>query len=227
MARSAEPGRTALLDAGVKVLTTVGLSELSVNSVVATAGMAKGAFYQHWPSRTDYLRDLHTRFHDQLAATMTTAASTQPPGAGRLWHMLVAYLDGCLAQRASKALLVEARTQAGLGDLVATRNQSFAGIIEQDLTTLGWPENRPIATLLIAAAAEVALHELQAGTALPALRHATLALATHNPRADGFILDAESGSAYGPPGQRSLADTARSAPPRPPGPTSTGPGHDG
>lgn len=203
MARSAEPGRTALLDAGVQVLTTAGLSELSVNTVVATARMAKGAFYQHWPSRTDYLRDLHTRFHDQLAAVVATAVATKQPGAGRLWHMLIAYLDGCLAQRASKALLVEARTQAGLGDLVAARNRSFAALIEEDLTTLGWPVAQPIATLLIAAAAEIALHELQAGTALPALRHATLALATHNPRADGLILDAESGSAHGPSRQQS------------------------
>lgn len=203
MARPAEPGRRALLDAGVQVLTTTGLHELSVNSIVAAAGMAKGSFYQHWPSRTDYLRDLHTRFHDQLAGAVRTAASTEEPGAGRLWRMLVAYLDGCLTQRATKALLVEARTQAGLGDLVATSGRAFAALIEDDLTTLGWPHPQPIATLLIAAAAEVALHELHAGTELPAMRHAAVALATHDPSVDGPIPGSGSGSGHGQSGQKS------------------------
>jgi TetR/AcrR family transcriptional repressor of nem operon len=66
MARSAEPGRTTLLDAGIRILTTTGLGDLSVNTVVATAGTAKGAFYQHWPSRTSYPRDLHPRLHNHL-----------------------------------------------------------------------------------------------------------------------------------------------------------------
>jgi TetR/AcrR family transcriptional regulator, transcriptional repressor for nem operon len=177
MARAAGPGRTALLDAGTHMLRSTPLGALSVNTVVAAAGMAKGSFYQHWPSRSAYLRDLHDRFHDHLARTVGAAADG-PPGAHRLAGMLDAYLDGCLAHRAAKSLLVEARTDAGLLDLVETRNADFADMIVDDLAVLGWSAPRLIATLLIAAVAEIALHELAAGAGRPDLRQAALALAT-------------------------------------------------
>lgn len=180
MARPAEPGRTALLQAGEHVLADDGLPALSVNNVVARAGMAKGSFYQHWPARADFLRDLHTRFHDGLAAQVTQVGAGHPPGAERLRAMLAAFLDGCLRQRASKALLVEARTEAGLHDLVQARNAAFAKLIDDDLRALAWPAPRAVAILLIAAAAEVALHELHAGEPLPELRAATLALAARD-----------------------------------------------
>ena len=64
--RPPEPGRNALLDAGQRLLGTADLARISVNAIVAEAGMAKGSFYQHWPSRTEYVRALHARFHDQL-----------------------------------------------------------------------------------------------------------------------------------------------------------------
>ncbi len=49
--RPPEPGRNALLDAGQRLLGTSDLARISVNAIVAEAGMAKGSFYQHWPSR--------------------------------------------------------------------------------------------------------------------------------------------------------------------------------
>ncbi len=58
MARPAGPGRTALLDAGRRLVaddangTTLGT--LSVNAVVAEAGMSKGAFFQHFAVRENF-----------------------------------------------------------------------------------------------------------------------------------------------------------------------------
>jgi AcrR family transcriptional regulator len=176
MARPAGPGRRALLDTGADLLASTSLGVLSVNTIVAAAGMAKGAFYQHWPSRAAYLRDLHGRFHDHLARVVGSAADG-PPGATRLERMLHAYLDCCLEHRAAKSLLVEARTDAGLLDLVEARNTRFADVIDDDLAVLGWSTPRPVAILLIAAVAEIALYELEAAAARPDLRQAALALA--------------------------------------------------
>ena len=176
--RSPEPGRNTLLDAGQRLLRTADLARISVNAIVAEAGMAKGSFYQHWPSRTEYVRALHARFHDQLAESIAAAMTDAPPGRSRLEAGMNAYLDGCLTEAATKALLVQSRTEAGLSDLVAARNDTAATLLVPDLSALGWKSPRPIAALLVAAIAEIALIELSAGNRDGDLRQGLLRLAT-------------------------------------------------
>lgn len=89
-----------------------------------------------------------------------------------------AYLDGCLAELATKALLVQSRTEAGLSDLVAARNESAATLLTPDLVALGWAPPEPIAALLVAAVAEIALVELDAGRRNNELRRGLIRLAT-------------------------------------------------
>jgi hypothetical protein len=89
-----------------------------------------------------------------------------------------AYLDGCLAESATKALLVQSRTEAGLSDLVAARNESAANLLLPDLEALGWATPGPVAVLLVAAVAEIALIELAAGKRDKQLRRGLLRLAT-------------------------------------------------
>ncbi|MEV0433056.1 TetR/AcrR family transcriptional regulator [Nocardia sp. NPDC050413] len=175
--RSPEPGRRALLDAGRALLGSENLSKVSVSAITAGAGMAKGSFYQHWPSREEYLLALHREFHDTLFARVRAAIADLPPGAERLRTGIDVYLDGCLADPATKALLVQARTDAGLGSEVAHRNALAADIATQDLTAIGWPDPHPVAVLLIAAIAETALLELDATAPRPDLRAALLGLA--------------------------------------------------
>jgi AcrR family transcriptional regulator len=175
--RRPEPGRNALLDAGQRLLGTSDLARVSVNAIVAEAGMAKGSFYQHWPSRAEYVRALHARFHDELGESIAAATADLPPGRDRLEAGMNAYLDGCLAQPATKALLVQSRTEAGLSDLVAARNESSAALVLPDLVALGWSRPQPIAALLVAAVAEIALLELAAGKPDKVLRSGLLRLA--------------------------------------------------
>ena len=179
--RSPEPGRNALLDAGQRLLGAEDLARISVNAIVAEAGMAKGSFYQHWPSRVEYVRSLHARFHDQLEQSIRAAMADLAPGAERLAAGMNTYLDGCLAEPATKALLVQSRTEAGLGDLVAARNYTAASLVVPDLVALGWESPEPIAALLVAAVAEIALLELAVGKRDAELRRGLLRLATRTP----------------------------------------------
>lgn len=176
--RSAEPGRRALLAAGRTLLSTEDLTKLSVNAIAAEAKMAKGSFYQHWPSREAYFVALHRAFHDDLDTKVTAAIAGLDPGPDRLAAGITAYLDGCLADPATKGLLVQARTDAGLGPEVAARNATAAALITADLTAISWQDPTPIATLLVAAIAETALHELTTTSPHPPLREALLRLAT-------------------------------------------------
>lgn len=179
--RSAEPGQRALLEAGQRLLANADLARLSVNAVVAEAYMAKGSFYQHWPGRRNYLVALHRAFHDKLANAVEVAIDDMPPGLDRIATGMTTYLDGCLACPATKALLVQARTDAELAPHVAARNHGFAQLAAADLQALGWRPAEPIAALFIAAIAEIALQELAAGHRCDDLRSAALGLAAHDP----------------------------------------------
>ncbi|MBF6357716.1 TetR/AcrR family transcriptional regulator [Nocardia higoensis] len=176
--RPAEPGRRALLNAGRTLLAGSDLTKLSVSAVTAAAEMAKGSFYQHWRSREDYIRALHEAFHDELFDKVEQQLAGRPPGAERLATGLAAYLDGCLAEPATKALLVQARTEAGLGEQVGRRNEQAAQVLTADLAAVGWHHPEPLAVLLVAAIAETALIELADGRPRDDLRDAILRLAT-------------------------------------------------
>ncbi|MET7771539.1 TetR/AcrR family transcriptional regulator [Nocardia sp. NPDC005366] len=160
MPRPAEPGRTALLTAGALVAEDRGLRGLSVNAVVEAAGMAKGTFYHHFPDRRSYVIALHRRYHDALAELITAQITDIPPGAERIRVGVTAYLDACLQTRGTKAFLAQSRTDSDLLDEVYARNREFAGVIEADLTVLGWPDPSAVAHLLVAMVAEIALTEL-------------------------------------------------------------------
>ncbi|MEV6774248.1 TetR/AcrR family transcriptional regulator [Nocardia sp. NPDC051030] len=181
MPRPAEPGRTALLDAGVEVANRTGLRGLSVNAVVAAAGMAKGTFYHHFPDRRSYVVALHRRYHEELAAVIFAAIDGMTPGPERLRIGVAAYLDACLATRGTKAFLAQSRTETDLLDEVHARNQQFAQLIAPDLTILGWVDAPAVALLIVAMVAETALAELYSEAARPELRAAATALMERTP----------------------------------------------
>jgi hypothetical protein len=78
-------------------------------------------------------------------------------------------------------LLVQSRTEAGLSDLVAARNESAAAQVVPDLLALGWASPEPVAVLLVAAVAEVAMMELATGKRDKQLRGGLVRLATRTP----------------------------------------------
>ncbi|WP_405486462.1 TetR/AcrR family transcriptional regulator [Nocardia sp. NBC_00511] len=181
MPRPAEPGRTALLQAGAEVAARTGLRGLSVNAVVAAAGMAKGTFYHHFSDRRSYVIALHRRYHDELTVTVLTVVAGLEPGRERLHLGLTAYLDGCLRTVGTKAFLAQSRTDTDLLEEVQARNQVVAGLITPDLTTMGWNDPGAVAALVVAMAAEIALAELYSGEPEPALRAALAALVDRKP----------------------------------------------
>lgn len=170
--RSAGRTRELLLDAGVAVAEQEGLAGLSVNRVVGQAGVAKGTFYVHFADRDAFVDALHARFHDRVQDAVAAATAGIPDGAERLVRGAEAYLDVCLADRAIKALSVEARTGAALSASMSARHERFAAGAVPSFRAMGWPDPRAAAQLLAAMTSEVALRELEAGRRLPAARRA-------------------------------------------------------
>lgn len=103
--------REALIDAGLRLAERTGLTGLSVNLVVADAGVAKGTFFHHFGDRASYLLALHREFRERLATGIQAATEGLAPGRTRLIVAATAYLDGWLRDRGVRALLLEARAE--------------------------------------------------------------------------------------------------------------------
>lgn len=170
--RDPDAKRKALTEAGLAVAGESGLVRLSVNRVVAAAGVAKGSFFHHFGDRAAFLVALHRSFHDRLAELVAAATETLPPGRERLLAGTHAYLDGCRRHRGTRALLVEARAEPALPEEVARRNEQFAAMAVPDFAAMGRAHPEEAARLWVVMSAEVAVAESAAGTPLPGLRAA-------------------------------------------------------
>jgi len=168
--RSGARTRELLLEAGVAVAGREGLAGLSVNRVVAQAGVAKGTFYVHFPDRETFVDALHGRFHTRVLAAVAEATDDVPPGAEQLWLASEAYLNVSLSERAIKALALEARTQGALTDDMADRQERFAALAVPAFKAMGWPDAKAASQLLAAMNSEIAIRELDARRKLPAAR---------------------------------------------------------
>jgi len=173
------PGTTAetsrgtkekLLDAGVAVAEAHGLTGLSVNRVVAEAGVAKGTFYVHFDDREAFVDALHQRFHARVQDAVSGATAGVEPGPDRLVLGVEAYLDTCLEDRAVKALALEARSDPTLDASMSARHERFAATAVPSFKAMGWPDASAASHLLAAMTAEIAIRELDAGRRLPAAR---------------------------------------------------------
>jgi AcrR family transcriptional regulator len=160
----------ALLAAGAAVAEREGLAGLSVNRVVAEAGVAKGTFYVHFADREAFIDALHAAFHERVARAVAEATRSTRPGAERLVRAAEAYLDVCLAERAIKALALEARSEAALTDSMSARHDRFAASAIPSFRAMAWPDARAASQLLAAMISEIAIRELDAGRRLPAAR---------------------------------------------------------
>jgi TetR/AcrR family transcriptional regulator, transcriptional repressor for nem operon len=177
--------RKTLLDAGLEIAEHHGLTGMSVNRVVAAAGVAKGTFYVHFPDRGAFLSALHQRFHDLVTEAVNAAMGAAPPGRARLQRGMEAYLDVCLQYNGVKALLLEARNDPAVSGEVAARTAVFAAQAEPDLLAMGWPEAQPAARLVVAMSAELSLVELTSGRRDPTGRRVLWQLLERLDRTNG------------------------------------------
>ncbi|HEY2770967.1 MAG TPA: TetR/AcrR family transcriptional regulator [Solirubrobacteraceae bacterium] len=175
---SAERTRERMIDAGLLLAEQTSLAELSVNLIVAEAGVAKGSFFHHFGDRTGYLIALHRRFHEELLLATRLATENVQPGRERLRVGAIAYLDVCLRGPGGRALVLEARAEPVIVDEVVARTLSNAKLLVADFRALGRKYPLPSARLWLGLVAEAALVELEAGRRNPAVRSALVAFIT-------------------------------------------------
>jgi TetR/AcrR family transcriptional repressor of nem operon len=164
--------RASLLDAGATLAEEHGLAGLSVNMVVATAGVAKGTFYVHFKDRAAFIDALHARFHAAIQVAAADVIADMEPGAERLYRALAAYLDVSLEYRGAKALSLETRSDPTSQTSMAARRESLTQAAVPDLKAMGWDDPEAAAQLVSAMTREVSALEFDAGRPLPESRRA-------------------------------------------------------
>jgi TetR/AcrR family transcriptional repressor of nem operon len=169
---TAHQTRERLLDAGASLAEEHGLAGISVNMVVARAGVAKGTFYVHFKDRSAFVDAMHERFHASVHAAMATAVADMPLGAERIYRSSEVYLDVSLANRGAKALGLETRSDPSAQASMAARRERLTAAGVADLKAMGWRDAAAAAQLLAAMTREISVLEFDAGRQLPASRRA-------------------------------------------------------
>jgi TetR/AcrR family transcriptional regulator, transcriptional repressor for nem operon len=164
--------REQLIRAGLRLAERTGLAGMSVNLIVAEAGVAKGTFFHHFKDRAEYVLVLHQAFHDDVFDGIVRVIGGMPPGKGRLLAAANAYLDDCLRHRGVRAMLLEARSDPAIIKEIGIRNQQVAECISADFAALGWEDPAAGAAMWCGAVVEAAILELAAGECQPGTRAA-------------------------------------------------------
>lgn len=174
------PTRHLLLDAAERIAGRDGLDALSVGEITGEAGLAKGTFYVHFPDRGTVLVELHRRFHDRVFERVAAASAQCRPGPERARRRMLAFLDCSRQEHSVRAMLLQARTEPAVLFEVRRRNDAAARLLATDLRGL---VAHPLETarMLVAATAEAALLEFDAGRQLPRVRAALGALVPDPP----------------------------------------------
>jgi AcrR family transcriptional regulator len=169
-ARDGTQTRQALLAAGAAVGGDGGLPALTVTRVIESAGSSKGAFFHHFSSREEFILELHRAFHERMFHEISAAMARADAGRDRLIAGARAFWRICLAERAMRACLIEARVDPIIADEARRLESEMAREIESDLRAMGVAGPRALAPLLLAAVREVAILEHEHGAPLPAVR---------------------------------------------------------
>lgn len=164
----------SLLDAGETVAERDGSAGLTVAAVTTQAGLAKGTFYVHFADRATYMAALRSRFQQHVEASVVSAVETLTPGTAFLVAVVNGYLDACLAHRAIKAVIIDAREIQDSQDSDQAMTQRFEQLLEPSLTALGLAPTAVHARIVAAIASEAALLVLRDG-ADPATVRAAIA----------------------------------------------------
>lgn len=174
----ADPARTALLTAGMIVAEREGLHRLSVNAVVGEAGVAKGTFYHHFPSRSSFVIALHRRYYAIVSDHVTAAVTDMQPGVERIAVSMEAFLDACLRTRGAEAFMIQARFDPDLRSEVRASQERFVAVSRPDMAAVGWPDPDAAAELKVAIVKEICFSELDTRGPRRDLRAAAVGMLT-------------------------------------------------
>ena len=90
MAKRAYPSaRAKILEAAEAVIRRDGVKRLSVDAVVAEAGISKGGFFYHFKTKDDLLAALMQAITEEMTAEVTALVAADPEPRGRILRSMI------------------------------------------------------------------------------------------------------------------------------------------
>ncbi len=161
--------RLALMQAGARLAAQVRLDELTPAQVCAEAGLQPTAFAAHFTDLTEYLVALQQDFMDRLRAKIVAVTTGVPAGIRRTELAAETYLGVCLAERALRAWLIEARSRPDVLAGLRRQNHIYWILIGIEFEALGWPHPQAAARLYLTMLNEASVIENRLGQRSPAV----------------------------------------------------------
>ena len=127
--------KARLVNAALRLFSTEGFNETSVDDIVAAARTSKSAFYEFWSSKEDCVRDQLSEQGGSLIDRVFTVAAEGVDHRDRMRRGLAYFISECATQRElARVLLVEA---VGVSPAVEAARHAvqdhFAHIIEAEV----------------------------------------------------------------------------------------------
>lgn len=152
----------AILDAGRALMTEAGYAGVTVDDVTARAGVAKGAFYHHFPSKQALLDAVVDRLQGEIADELRADRAPDPLSSDDLAAALEGYLTRAAHPSRRRLVLVEGPAVLGWERWREIDDVHFAGMTHAALTAILPPGTDPervaaVTRLLLGAVMEAAM----------------------------------------------------------------------
>ena len=116
-ARQRQETRERIFEAAVEEFRRVGFQEAQIPRIAAAAGVVRGTFYFHFPSKDHVLEELASRFHAQIADAMQQVRRSASTFGQMLSGLAdaIGQVDETLAEADLIQDVVTAQVRAGFG----------------------------------------------------------------------------------------------------------------
>lgn len=168
----AEQQRKALIRAGRSLALRYTFYDIDPVRICSEAHLPPESFEQHFQDMTEYLLALQQNFLDEMRDKIFKGTTGMKAGINRIKLASEIYLEGCLAGRALRAWLQEARAHPDIAEGLRRQSRPYRMVVASELKTLGWPHPEAAANIFVAMTNETVLAEHRIGQALPELREA-------------------------------------------------------
>src|SRR5262245_5701076 len=112
----ADATRAALLAVARRLFASRGFPDVSVDEIVQTARVTKGALYHHFKDKLQVFRAVVVEIEDEIQHRLTAAAERPGDGIARLRAACHEYLDACILDEVGRIVVLDSPAALGWSD---------------------------------------------------------------------------------------------------------------
>jgi AcrR family transcriptional regulator len=162
-AEQSEVTRAALVAVARQLFAQQGFADTSVEQIVRTAHVTRGALYHHYRDKHDLFRAVFESVEQELVERLLRAAARTDDPLDRIQRGFDAFLDACLEPAVQRIILIEGPSVLGWDEWQAIDARYMFGLIDAGLRqaieagAIDEQPTEPLAHLLLGAASQAGL----------------------------------------------------------------------